>query len=192
MDQNEIVSTDTDTMVDTFDVSIAAAPSHKKDECIELKNIKYKTMIKNGAPMKETKQSKSISNLEQFLENEKQNKVDNPWCKLDKNIKTKKFAEFAAKYSADHSLDEEESKLLLDFLKSCLDRKRLQRVKDVTYDKTTGSIKDIPSLTYAKATKHFTLKNVDKRVSTLKSLAPKKTTMKNKDSVTATSDSDSS
>jgi len=44
-----------------------------------------------------------------------------------------------------------------------------------------------------KSSKHFTLKNLDKRVSTLKSLAPKKTgqgTIRKKDS-TKTNDSDS-
>ena len=59
---------------------------------------------------------------------------------------------------------------------------RLGILTDVIYDKDTGIIKEIPALTYTKSTKHFTLKNIDKRVSTLKSLAPKKTngTIKNK------------
>ena len=63
---------------------------------------------------------------------------------------------------------------MLSFLKDCIDRKKLQRVKDVIYDKEIGTIKEIPSLCYVKSNKHFTLKNLDKRVSTLKSLAPKK------------------
>ena len=67
-------------------------------------------------------------------------------------------------------------------MKDCLDRKKLQRVKDVIYDKTEGVIKEIPALSYTKSSKHFTLKNLEKRVSTLKSLAPKKAqgTIKNK------------
>ena len=79
-------------------------------------------------------------------------------------------------------MDQEEEKLMVTFLKDCLDRKKLQRVKDVIYDKTTGQIKDIPALSYTKSNKHFTLKNLEKRVSTLKSLAPKKAqgTIKNK------------
>jgi hypothetical protein len=179
--QNEIPIHCSAALVSDSSAITPSSSSCKKDECIELKNIKYKTMIKNGAPMKETKQSRSLVNLEEFLENEKLTKTDQPWCKLDKNVKTKKMTEFATKYATDNSLNEDETKLLLDFLKTCLDRKKLQRVKDVVYDKTTGSIKEIPSLAYAKATKHFTLKNVDKRVSTLKSLAPKKLTLKNKD-----------
>lgn len=156
-------------------------PVSKSDECLELKNIKYKTMIKNGAPMKETKQSNNLANLEIFLENEKANNSAEPWCKLDKNIKTKKILDFVEVYKESHELDAEETTLLITFLRSCLDKKKLQRVKDVIYDKATGSIKEIPALFYSKATKHFTLKNLDKRVSTLKSLAPKKSsTLKNK------------
>lgn len=71
---------------------------------------------------------------------------------------------------------------MVAFLKDCIDRKKLQRVKDVSYDKINGTIKEIPALSYVKSTKHFTLKNIDKRVSTLKSLSVKKAqgTIRNK------------
>jgi hypothetical protein len=144
------------------------------DECHELKNIKYKTMLLNGNPLHETKSSNDLSNLEKFLEDEKINNSNEPWCKLNKTIKTKKMIEFVELYKQDKKLDESESKSLMIFLRDCLDKKKLQRVKDVIYDKTSGTIKDIPALFYTKTSKHFTLKNMDKRVSTLKSLAPKK------------------
>lgn len=148
--------------------------NNNNEECIELKNIKYKTMLLNGNPIKETKSSNDLSNLELFLENEKNNNVNEPWCKLDKTIKTKKLLDYVQVYKIDNNIDEEEEKLLIAFLKDCLDRKKLQRVKDVVYDKTTSSVKDIPALSYNKSNKHFTLKNIEKRISTLKSLAPKK------------------
>lgn len=144
------------------------------DECQELKNIKYKTMLLNGAPLHETKSSNDLSNLEKFLEDEKKNNSNEPWCKLNKTIKTKKLLEFAETYCKEKTLDEDETKLLTVFLKDSLDKKKLSRVKDVIYDKVTGIVKDIPALLYTKSKKHFTLKNVDKRISTLKSLAPKK------------------
>lgn len=144
------------------------------DQCVELKNIKYKTMLLNGNPMKETKSSENLSNLDKFLEQEKTVNENEPWCKLNKTIKTKKLVDFVETYKETASLDEEEQALLITFFKDSLERKKLQRVKDVVYDKVNGQIKEIPALTYIKATKHFTLKNMDKRVSTLKSLAPKK------------------
>jgi hypothetical protein len=152
------------------------------EECLELKNIKYKTMLLSGIPINETKSSNDLSNLEKYLENEKNNSKNEPWCKLDKTIKTQKIAEYAKSYKEEKKLTDEESALLVSFLKDCLDKKKLQRVKDVIYDKAVGIIKDIPALSYTKQTKHFTLKNIDKRVSTLKSLTPKKAqgTIKNK------------
>ncbi len=147
----------------------------KNEECIELKNIKYKTMLLSGNIMKEIKSSnEDLFNLEKFLENDKQNNQNEPWSKLDKTIKTKKLLTFAEKYTKDNNFNDDEDKLLVSFLKECLDRKKLQRVKDVDYDKATGEIKDVPALSYNKSNKHFTLKSIDKRISTLKSLPPKK------------------
>ena len=155
------------------------------EECVELKNIKYKTMLLSGVPIKETKSANDLSNLEKFLENEQNNNKNDPWCKLDKTIKTKKLTEYVNLYKVENNLDDEESELLISFFKDCLDRKKFQRVKDVIYDKSTGLIKEIPALSYTKATKHFTLKNIDKRVSTQKSLPAKKLqgTIKNKPAI---------
>jgi hypothetical protein len=105
----------------------------------------------------------------------------------------KKLQEYVAIYKEDNNLSDEENDLLITFLKDCIDRKKLQRVKDVIYDKENGKIKEIPALHYMKTNKHFTLKNLDKRVSTLKSLAPKKTaqgTIRKKD-VKKSNDTDS-
>ena len=55
-----------------------------------------------------------------------------------------------------------------------MDRKKLQRVKDVIYDVENQVIINIPTLTINKQTNRYTLKNLDKKVSTLKSLAPRK------------------
>jgi hypothetical protein len=140
-------------------------------------------MLLNGVPLHETKSSNDISNLEKFLEDEKFNNSNEPWCKLNKTIKTKKLLEYVEVYKNEKGLDEIEAINLVIFLKDSLDKKKLCRVKDVIYDKIKGVIKEIPSLTYTKITKHFTLKNMDKRVSTLKSLTPKKVnvTVRHKD-----------
>jgi len=146
--------------------------------CAELQNIKYKTMLLKGTAPKELKISGSMDNLEKFLENEKNNNNDTlneqPWNKLDKTAKLKKFSVYMEAYAVENNLTVEEKAILTAFLKDCLDRKKLQRVKDVEYDKMTGQIKSIPAMIYNKVSKHFTLKNMDKRVSTLKSLPPKK------------------
>jgi hypothetical protein len=143
-------------------------------DCHELKSLKYKTMILNGVSWPETKSSSDLNNLDKFLENEKINNSNEPWSKLDKTAKIKKLTLFADNYKNDNNLTINEYENLLQFFRDCLDRKKLQRVKDVNYNKDTGEIKDIPALHYNKLLNHFTLKNIDKRVSTLKGLTPKK------------------
>ena len=169
--------------------------SNNSEECVELKNIKYKSMLLNGNSMYENKLSNNLINLDKFLEDDKLNNLNEPWSKLDKTIKIKKIIIFAENYAKEKKYSEEDEKALVSFLKDCIDRKKLYRVKDVEYDKVNGEIKDIPALFFNKTNKNFTLKNLDKRVSTLKSLPPKKVrgTIKNsKFESSAAADSDES
>lgn len=154
----------------------------------EIKN-EIETNTNDKAKVPESRSSTNLANLDKFLENEKNNNANEPWSKLDKTAKIRKLMVFADSYKEKNSLDEKEHKSLLTFLKDCLDRKKLQRVKDVIYDKSNGEVKDIPALHFSKPNNHFTLKNIDKRVSTARSLAPKKinSTLKN---VNKDSDSD--
>ncbi len=141
------------------------------------------TEMKSSGGFCSSRQTENIQNLDKFLENERNYNKSEPWCKLDKTVRSKKLIEFADTYKENNQLDKEEFEALIVFFKDCLDRKRFQKVKDVIYDKETGLIKEIPALSYTKANKHFTLKNIDaKRVSATKSLAPKKAqgTVRNK------------
>jgi hypothetical protein len=131
-------------------------------------------MMHNGAAWNEPKSSTNLSNLDKFLENEKISNSNEPWSKLDKTAKTRKLLTFAEKYRTEQNLTDSEYSKLVAFFKDCLDKKKLQRVKDVIYDKDTGEIKEVPALHFSKPTVHFTLKNIDKRISTIRSLAPKK------------------
>lgn len=153
---------------------ISTEKNEPNKECNELKTIKYKTLLMNGVIWPETKSSSDLTNLDKFLENEKNSNANEPWSKLDKTAKIKKLSVFAENYKIEHNLTDEEFAKLTTFLKDCLDRKKLQRVKDVTYDKANGEVKDIPALHHNKQSNHFTLKNTDKHISTTRSLAPKK------------------
>jgi hypothetical protein len=142
--------------------------------------------------MESYKKNNNLANLDKFLENEKINNSSEPWSKLDKTAKIRKLTEYADNYQKENNLSDEEYEKLIIFFKDCLDRKKLQRVKDVIYDKNIGIIKNIPALLFNKQTNNYTLKNIDKRISTIKSLAPKKSqkTFKNKNNE-QTSDIDS-
>jgi hypothetical protein len=151
------------------------------DECVELKNIKYKSMLLNGSNEEVKETVENVSNLDSFLEEEKQTSSNEPWIKLNKTTKLIKFQDFVEKYSIDNKLNQDETTDLFKFLSTNLDRKRFLKTKEVNYDKDSGVILSIPSLFYNSSNKKFTLKRSDKRQSTLKSLAPKKT--KNKKNI---------
>lgn len=143
------------------------------DECLELKNIKYQTMLlNNNSKVKETKPN--VDNIERYLEKEKELNKTKPWGKLGKASKLKRIYEYADDLVKKNKYSEAQQKQLKSYLLSCLDRKKLQRQKDVVYDMKTNKIKSIPGLLYNKPKNKFTLKRQDKKTSTLKCLAPKK------------------
>jgi hypothetical protein len=147
----------------------------KSEECIELKNIKYKSMLLNNNADEVVETVENMSNLDHFLEGEKKNNSGEPWAKLDKTSKLLRFNEYAIHYCSENNYSDADKRSLVLVLSSNLDRKKLLKAKEVLYDKEDGKILSIPSLVYNTSMKRFTLKRADKRPSTLKSLAPKKT-----------------
>jgi hypothetical protein len=165
------------------------------NECIELKNLKYKSMmLKNNqrrgdAAMQmlhNTSATDSISNVEKYLDHERSRKTTDLWGKLDKTVKLSKLNAFAQKYIHDNGLPESELPQLVTFLTTCIDHKKIVKTKDVVYDKVSGMIISIPILTHVKSCDRdmipasassstgvpvkFTLRRCEKRPSTLKSL----------------------
>ena len=118
--------------------------------------------------------TENMTNLDDFLEKEKQLNVNIPWTKLDKTVKVNKINEYVDKYISDNKLTTTDSKNMRKYLKDLLDKRQLNRVKDVTYDKDKGMIVNIPSLCFNRSNKKFTMKRNEKRTSTSKCLAPKK------------------
>ena len=175
--------------------------STSQGECIELKNIKYKSlMLKNNQKrgdaaiqmLHNTSATNSISHIDSYLESERALNNTEPWGKLDKTVKISKLLIFAKSYIELNSLPESESANLVAFLITCIDHKKIVKTKDVVYDKISGKIISIPVLTHvvssalssasssdtaasasasATATTKFTLRRCDKRQSTLKSLS---------------------
>jgi hypothetical protein len=147
---------------------------------------KYKNIIHNLTT--ETTET-SYSAIDQMLEKEKQHNKTETWNKLDKTIKIQKLHQFAEKYGKEHALPMKEVKSLKAFFLDCLEKNKLQKTKDVIYDKEKREITSIPALHFNTISHNFTLKIIDtKRVSTLKSLTPKRVTEKNKDTEMGTED----
>lgn len=144
-------------------------------ECKELKTIKYKTMLLSGNPDINPNIKDNISKLDMLLERESNMNKTEPWSKLDKTVKIHKLNDYINILTKEHKLNSTEIKTIKKELHNALDKKQLQRIKDVSYDKETGTINNIPNLHFNKNTRKFTMKRSEKQVSTLKSLGPKKT-----------------
>ena len=112
-------------------------------------------------------------NIDAILEREKQHNKTESWNKLDKTIKMQKLHSYAEKYGKDNSLPAKDIKLLKAFFKDCLEKNKLQKTKEVQYNKDSRDITGIPSLHFNHVSHNYTLKITDAtRVSTLKSLTP--------------------
>lgn len=113
--------------------------------------------------------------IDQLLETEKNNNKTESWNKLNKTVKIQKLHGFAEKYGREQGLPVKEVRNLKTFFVDCVEKKKLLKTKEVIYDRDTHEITGIPALSFNSEKKNFTLRNMDaKRVSTLKSLTPKR------------------
>ena len=147
--------------------------TQNSDECVELKNIKYQTMLLNNKTDLAPNNIDNISNIDSFLDNEKKTNEKKPWSKLSSALKLKKIQVFVEKYAIENEYNLLKKNNLFIYLNTQLQRKKLQRMIDVIYDPDKGIIKDIIGLTYNKTNLKFTIKNKDKLSGSLKHLAPK-------------------
>jgi hypothetical protein len=146
----------------------------KEEECIELRNMKYKSMLLKKTNTKQLTKCNSNMDIDSFLEKERIQNKEDQWTKLDKSMKNSKLIAFVDNYASENNLNDDDKSFLQKFLFACLEQKKLIKTKDVVYDKVTGMITSIPCLLYTPTlTKKFTLKRCEKRPSTLSSLAPK-------------------
>jgi len=144
------------------------------EDCPELKNIKYKSMLLAGPPAPETKVN--VTSITELMEREKEKQQSNklPWSKLDTSAKLSKLYGFAEYFAKSSGLAASETKALKKILKDGLDRKLLTRTGAVSYDKTKELISNVPNLSFNRQTRGFVLRDLNKRATTSRSLAPKK------------------
>lgn len=181
-DKHTIPSCEEDT--DNLKSSPELKETDKKDtnECVELKHIQYKSMIQTGisCSMEYGEDNfKRLNSLEKFLDTKPDTDTITGWNKLDMTVKMQKVADFINVYKEENSLDVTETDELSKYIRGCLDKKKLVRVKDVEYDVTSGKLVSIPGLQYNKTSKKYTIKNADtKKNSVLSRLPQKKKTLK--------------
>ena len=158
----------------TNEINGTNATPPAKEECVELRNMKYKSMLLKKTNTKQLTKCNSNIDIDSFLEKERTQYKEDQWTKLDKSMKNSKIVAFVDNYAIENNLNDKDKSFLQDFLFCCLEQKKLIKTKDVVYDKVTRTITSIPCLLYTPTlTKKFTLKRCEKRPSTLSSLAPK-------------------
>lgn len=150
----------------------------KSEECDALKQIQYKTMIQNGVQtsMKHdaVAEVRNMDTLEKFLDESTETSKTERWNRLDLTMKLHKVREYISRYKEENSLSDGEADALFKYLKDCLDKKKLTRVKDVVYDNDEDKLVSIPGLQYKKVSKKYTIKNTDSKKSSVLSRLPQK------------------
>lgn len=135
---------------------------------------KYKGII-NSQKSIEHHNTTEKNKINELLEQEKQTNKTESWNKLDKMTKIQKLLSYADRYCSAQNLTQHDNDVLKQFFIQCIDQSKLIKSKEIVYDRETMEIKEIPALFIHPVHRNFTLRLVDaKRVSTLKSLAPKK------------------
>lgn len=136
---------------------------------------KYKNILNSQTqPSFEETATNSMNKIDEMLETEKKSMNSEPWNKLDKRLKIQKLHAYAEKYGKENNLPMKEIKGLKTFFSTCLTKDKLAKVKDVDYNKETGIISNIGGLAFNITTRAFTIRSIEKKVSTMKSLTPKK------------------
>jgi len=148
-------------------------PEKKDDETKIM--YKYKNILNSQSTLTfDETNTNTMNKIDAMLETEKKSMNSEPWNKLDKRLKIQKLHAYAEKYGKENGLPMKEVKGLKTFFSACLTKDKLAKVKDVDYNKETGVITNIGGLAFNLTTRAFTIRNLDKKVSTLKSLTPKK------------------
>lgn len=146
--------------------------NEKTDNCQELKNIAYKTMLQNGNNIiSETKNISNDEKISTFLESESHANKQESWTKLDKTQKLMRLNNYVDNILREkHNLSENEITNTKKYLQKCIERKNLQKTKEITYNKQHNFIENIPLLQFIEISRTFILKKDDKHISTVKSL----------------------
>ena len=106
--------------------------------------------------------ARAALSVEDLLDLEMTRERNETWNKLDKNIKVKKLMAYAHAVGERERLNPDDASRLSVQLLSYLDKKLLQRNRDVTYNRETSTITAIPALEWSPVPRRFTLRRTPK------------------------------
>ena len=102
--ENEISSHNNDN----DNVEKNAINNSSKEECVELRNMKYKSMLLKKTNTKQLTKCNSNLDIDSFLEKERTQNKEEQWAKLDKSMKIIKINAFVEHYSGENNLNEKD------------------------------------------------------------------------------------
>ena len=148
----------------------------KSDNCQELKNLAYKTMLLNGNDILQKNDNISNDNkINSFLLDESNANKAETWTKLNKTQKILRLNNYVENIlKTKYNLSKDEINNTKNYLQKTIERKNLSKTKDVIYNKEENFITNIPLLIFNEDSRTFLLKKDDKHISTVKCLPVEK------------------
>ena len=135
----------------------------------------YPSMSTPPDPVHASADSEEAPTFGDILDSESQRNSQAPWCRLNQTDKIAKLGAYASTVASEKQLTHVEETRLRAYLASALDKKRLQRARDVQYDQEAGIVRSVPALVFCGAERRFTLRRSDRRSCTTKCLGPGRT-----------------
>jgi hypothetical protein len=128
-----------------------------KDECKEYNSLKYRTMISTGENI-DTFSDATEESLNQFLNLDIENNKKGVWSKLSKTEKIKKIKSYVKDtLTKTHALNEEEAATAIRFFILMIERKKLSKNNELSYNQENGNIDQIGGLLFNTESRKFTI-----------------------------------
>ena len=128
-----------------------------KDECKEYNSLKYRTMISTGENI-DTFSDATEETLNHFLNIDIENNKKGVWSKLSKTEKIKKIKSYVKDtLTKTHSLNEEEAATAIRYFILMIERKKLSKNNELSYNQENGNIDQIGGLLFNSESRKFTI-----------------------------------
>jgi hypothetical protein len=126
-------------------------------ECKEFNNLKYRTMINTGTNL-ENNVDTSEDTITNFLNMDIETNKKGVWSKLTKTEKIKKIKHYINdKLKLEYNLTDEEITNTIKIFNIMIDRKKLSKNTELSYNQDNGFIEQISGLTFNTETRKFVI-----------------------------------
>ena len=127
------------------------------EECKEFNNLKYRTLISTGTNIESTIDT-SEEAINNFLNMDIEHNKKGIWSKLTKTEKMKKIKNYINDTLKDeYTLNDDEISTATRFFTFIMERKKLSKNNELTYNQDDGFIEQIIGLQFNVETRKFTI-----------------------------------